>query len=285
MTSLLLEAPGLVPLVVDASNGYIIRHFDVGDAVTRAVSEDAPGADGTIDTTELTGARAVLLNVRLVPRQGFDPAVLEQRLRAFTNARLRPIMTITRDGWPDRRIVLRRGPWSSPQDRPTFQDITVQWVAPLGILESAGDPHTVNVLAVAPGVAVGRTYPLTFPRIYPPSPVQGAVSVFNAGDVDAYPIVRIYGPATDPVLDNVTQGRSLTFAGITLAADEYLEIDTRRHTIRLNGDVAESRYNTLAFPATRWWSLSPGSNSLRFHPATLVAGVTVAQIIWRDAFQ
>lgn len=284
MTSILLEASGLPPLLVDESTGFVIRRLDLGDAAVRDVSEEVPDADGTIDTTTLTGARAILLSVRLLLRDVDDRAELERRLRAFTNARLRPVMTISRAGWADRRVVLRRLDFSSPIEQPFFQDITVQWVAPLGIFESAGEPHIANVYAVAPGVAAGRTYPLTFPRFYPPSPVLGSAILVNAGDAEAYPVIRIYGPVTDPVLDNNTQSRSLVFAGITLAADEYLEIDVRHKTIRLNGDVAEPRYNWLSFPVSRWWSLSPGSNSIRFHPATLVEGVTVAQVIWRDAY-
>lgn len=284
MTAILLEAPGLEPLNVDIGSGYIVRRLDLGDAITRDVVQDAPDADGTIDTTQLTGARVVGLQVRLVPRNGFVPAMLERRLRAFTNARLRPVMTISRDGLDDQRVMLRRGPFSAPIEQPTFTDITVQWVAPLGILESAGDPHIANVFAVGPGAAVGRAYSLTFSRVYPPSPVLGSASIVNAGDADAYPLIRIYGPVTDPVLDNNTQDRSLAFSGLTLAADEFLEVDTRYKTIRLNGDPDNSRYDKLAFPTSQWWTLGAGVNFVRFHPATFIDGVTVAQLVWRDAF-
>lgn len=284
MTAILLEAPGLEPLNVDIGSGYIVRRLDLGDAITREVAQDAPDADGTIDTTQLTGARVIGLQVRIVPRNGFVPALLERRLRAFTNARLRPVMTISRDGLDDQRVILRRGPFSSPIEQPTFTDITVQWVAPLGILESA-ELHEGNIFAVAPGAAQGRVYPLLFPRLYPASPVLGSASIFNAGDVDAYPLIRIYGPVTDPVLDNNTQERSLAFSGLTLAADEFLEVDTRYKTIRLNGDPDNSRYDTLAFPTSQWWTLSPGVNLVRFHPATFTASVTVARITWRDAYQ
>jgi phage-related protein len=141
------------------------------------------------------------------------------------------------------------------------------------------------VYAVAAGAAVGRAYSLTFSRTYPASPVLGSGSFVNAGDDDAYPLIRIYGPVTEPVLDNNTQGKSLTFAGLTLSATEYLEIDTRAKTILLNGDTANSRYDKLVFPTSDWWWLSPGINLIRFHPATFTDGVTLAELTWRDALQ
>lgn len=283
MTTIVLEAPGLEPLVVDVANGYIVKLFDLGDADTRAVVDDAPDADGTDDTTMFIGARVVALKVRLIPRNGFELAERARALRAFTNPRLRPTMTITRDGEVDQIVTLRRSDFNSPIERPTHSDVTVQWVAPLGILESAVE-HVQNVFAVAAGPAVGRAYSLTFSRTYPASPVLGSGSFVNAGDADAYPLIRIYGPVTEPVLDNNTQGKSLTFASLTLSSTEYLEIDTRAKTILLNGDPANSRYDKLVFPTSDWWTLSPGINLIRFHPATFTDGTTLAELTWRDAF-
>lgn len=283
MTSIVLSAPGLASLPLDASQGYVVKLLDLGDAVTRDVVGDAPDADGTDDETEFIGARAVALKVRLLPRGGWLPAERARRLRAFTNPRLRPVMTISRDGEVDQQVVLRRGPFNNPIERPHFQDVTVQWVAPFGILESVA-LHDQTVFAVAAGAAVGRAYSLTFSRTYPASPVLGSGSFVNAGDTDAYPLIRIYGPVTEPVLDNLTQGKSLTFAALTLSATEYLEIDTRARTILLNADPTNSRYDKLVYPTSDWFTLGPGANAIRFHPATFTDGTTLAEFVWRDAY-
>lgn len=282
-TGILLEAPGLDPLDVSRANGYIVTRLDLGDADTRAVATEAPDADGTDDTTSLTGARVVTMAVRLVPRNGYVPDVLERRLRAFTAPRLRPTMTIARDGMPTVQATLRRGPFSAPIEQATYRDITVQWVAPSGILESA-DEHVRIVYAAGTGATVGRAYSLTFSRVYPASPPLGTGIVVNAGNTDAYPLIRLYGPVTEPEIDNLTQGKSLVFAGLTLTAAEYLEIDTRAKTILLNGDSASSRYDKLDFPGSDWWTLSPGENEIWFHPATFTEATSLAELTWRDAY-
>lgn len=285
-----LEAPGLEPLILDPAAGIFGQTLDLGDPITRVVANDAPDADGTIDTTAFTGARNVTLNVILNPDAGLW--ALKQRLRAFTAPRLRPTMFVqeTADA-PEQQITLRRsqfshvigdGPQPASSSDPGTATITVQWVAPLGILESV-EEHVAVVYAAGTGAAVGRIYPLTFPRVYPPSPVLGVGTIVNAGNTDAYPLIRIYGPLTEPVFDNITQGKTFTFAGLTLLAGEFIEINTRTKTIYANGDSTISRYDKLVFPTSQWWTLSPGINLVRLHPATFTEGVSMAQLTWRDA--
>jgi len=285
-----LEGDGIATLQIDVAAGVYAQALDLGDAVTRPVMMDAPDADGTIDTTAFVGARNVTLSVILNPDVNLWS--LRQQLRSFTAPRLRPIMYVqlAADA-PEQRIQLRRSQYSdvigdaprqSTQDDPEAAAITVQWVAPFGILESS-DLHVANIFASG-GATAGRTYSLTFSRTYPPSAAIGSGTVNNAGNTDAYPLIRIYGPATEPALDNDTQGKSLAFVGLTLAAGEFLEIDTRTKTILLNGDPANSRYDKLSYPASEWWSLSPGDNLIRFHPTTYTAATTVAEISWRDAY-
>lgn len=286
-----LEAPGLTTLLIDEGAGVFGQTIDLGDAVTRVVASDATDADGTIDTTKYVGARNVTLSLVLYPDANLF--ALRNQLRAFTHPRLRPYMYVqVAPEAPEQRIQLRRsqyndvigdGPRAATQRDLEAAVITVQWVAPLGIVESS-IANAVNVFAVAAGATVGRAYSLTFNRVYPASPVLGSASLVNAGNSDAYPVIRIYGPVTEPVLDNNTQGKSLAFVGLTLVAGEYLEVDTRAKTILLNGDSASSRYDKLSFPASQWWTLSPGTNLVRFHPATFTDGVTVAVVTWRDAY-
>lgn len=285
-----LEGDGLDTLLIDDSIGIYAQALDLGDAVTRVVAIDAPDADGTIDTTTFVGARNVTLSVILYP--DVDLWDLRHRLRAFTAPRLRPIMYVQLAvGAPEQRIQLRRsqysdiigdGPRAATQRDPEAAVITVQWVAPLGILEST-DLHVVNIYASG-GATAGRTYSLTFSRTYPASAAIGSGIAHNSGNVDAYPLIRLYGPLTEPVIDNDTQGKSLTFVGLTIAAGDFLEIDTRAKTILLNGDPANSRYDKLSYPASEWWTLSPGDNSIRFHPATYTEATTVAELSWRDAY-
>lgn len=284
--TLRLEAPGLQSFAFDDAQGIVMVALDLGDAEVRAVSESAPDADGTIDTTAFTGARSVAIHVR------FDGTTwaTRQLLRAYTAPKLRPtlIFQLAADA-PIQQVTLRRGSFSDVIDEDFVQngvlDVTVQWVAPLGVLES-NDLHTFTIWSGGDGTpAPGRTYPLVFARSYPAALVQGTGPVINGGSADAYPLVKLYGPATNPAIDNSTQGRSITFTGLTIAVGEYLEIDLRNHTVRMNGDPLDSRYSSLDFATSAWWTLSPGLNMIRFHPTTSTAAVTAAVGTYRDAYQ
>lgn len=52
-------------------------------------------------------------------------------------------------------------------------------------------------------------------------------SVAYRGDWPEYPVVRIYGPISDPVLTNASTGESLDFTGYTIGSGDYYEVDTR----------------------------------------------------------
>lgn len=54
-----------------------------------------------------------------------------------------------------------------------------------------------------------------------------AESVTYTGDWRDYPVVRIYGPISSPVLTNSTTGEKLDFTGYTIGSADYYEIDLR----------------------------------------------------------
>ena len=284
--TLRLECDGLESLVIDDAAGLYVSAIDLGNAVTRAVVQDAVDADGTDDSTTYAGARNVTLQLSIFPDVNAETLwTLRQRLRSFTSPRLRPVLFIQQsEDAPEQRIVLRRSDYTDvlAASNSDWARITVQWVAPSGIIESAV-VHPVQVFA-ATGDGAGRTYDLTYPRTYPPSAALGTATIVNSGNADAYPLLRIYGPLTEPEITSYTQDKSLVFAGITLVADEFLEIDTRAKTIYLNGDPSANRYSFLVFPESRWFTLSPGTNQIRFHPATFAEAVSRVEFTFRDAW-
>ena len=286
-----LTAPGVPDLTLDSAFGWKVRGLDLGDPETRVVAEPATDADGTIDTTELIGARSVTVSLRLIPSDLTLPAMVN-RLMQFMSPRLRPVVFITEDG-DEKRITLRRGQVFAPISTPTHRDVTLSFIAPFGILESA-ELHEASAFPSGEGAELGRDYDLTFDRTYPTSPVLGSRTVVNAGTIDAYPVLRIFGPVgaapgADPqgpdttTIRNLTTGKNLVFEDLVVAAGDYCEIDTRRKTIRINGLPEQSRYDRLKFPDSRWWTLVPGENELRFSPETS-SGVAELRILWRSAW-
>lgn len=292
MTVLTLNGGGLEPLVL--SDIGKIRSFGWVSGAPRSVVHDAAGADGEIDTSEFRGAGSVTIGLRLLP----GPPSFEQRLRrlrAFTHSRLRscpvaglvscnPELTIDwEDGdSPEMMATLSQGTVISSLTRPTHRDVVVQFSVPYGVVES-------SVLHVAEANAsgnlvTGREYDLEYDRQYPAAEPLGAVEVTNAGDRDAYPLIRMYGPwSGDTSIINDTTGQLLKLTGTSVLAGQYLELDTRAKTILLNSDPLQSRYQHLVFPDSSWWVIHPGTQRIRFLPTTFTAPAR-AQIQWRDAY-
>jgi hypothetical protein len=104
----------------------------------------------------------------------------------------------------------------------------------------------------------------------------------NVGSFTTPCVIRFDGPVTNPQVENVTQGKLLKLTadgGITLAAGEFLEIDTDARTILLGG--TSSRYSKLSSDSA-WFDLAPGLNSLRFIGTT--AGAPTMTVSWRSAW-
>lgn len=263
-----LSAPGLDDLVLDPANGWAVQSLDVGDPTTRTVMQSAPSRDGVIDTTRFVGERSISLHVVVVPGMYAELASMEDHLKAFTNPRLRPVMTVQRPGQNARQIVLSRGAVMAPIAHHEFTEAIVSWVAPSGVFESA-DLRTFEVAASAT-TELGRSYDLTFDRSYPPSPPVAEVVVTNAGNIDAPPLIQLHGPwSGETRVVNVTAGRELVFDNESVTAGNYIEIDVARRTVTLNGDPSNGRYDRLVSPG--WWELVPGPNVLRFLPETSTA--------------
>lgn len=108
--------------------------------------------------------------------------------------------------------------------------------------------------------------------------------VHNLGTGDAWPIIRITGPVATVTVTHVASGRQLLFPTLNLAADEWVEIDTRpgyRTVTRENGGNA----STLLSPGSRidLFSLPPGQSEMRW---TGFDNTNAARLLitWRDAY-
>jgi hypothetical protein len=68
-----------------------------------------------------------------------------------------------------------------------------------------------------------------------------------------------------------------------LTAGQWLEVNTRDRTVRLNGLVSQNRYNTLDFATSKWFEIPPGVSLLRYRPDTLTAGA-FARVSFRSSW-
>lgn len=171
---------------------------------------------------------------------------------------------------------------------------TKRSVSPIGIEAVVGKVHTVtaeyfscnprlqsNTLrsqSIAKStVSGGLTYDLTYDLSYGSSGVGGE-TLTNAGTFETRPVATVYGPVNNFNLEQVTQGKKLTFNG-TLGSSDYLEIDFLERSVLLNG--TSSRYLWVE-DVTQWWNLQPGDNEIRFNGSS--AGSPTVTVTWRDSW-
>ena len=287
-------------LLLDSDAGYRVSQLDVGFPAARVVTQPRPGRDGEDDTTGLHGASAVSMSVMLVPGAKTIVA-LRDALRSFCHPGARPFLVLDEDG-TQRRIRLRADQQTAPIVSPTHQEMQLSWRAPDGVVESAAEQigTAEATTAALGGRFYDRTYPMaytsrpseggtygtTYPATYPVDEVSvpvGSVTVRNDGNVPVLPLLRLYGPATEPRVENQLTGERLLFTGLTIAAGDWLEIDCRTSTIRLNGLESQSRYARLDFAASSFLRMLPGANTIRYYPVTFDAGARL-EVRYRSAW-
>jgi hypothetical protein len=103
----------------------------------------------------------------------------------------------------------------------------------------------------------------------------------NDGTAAIYPVIKIYGPATDVTItndanDGVIHYDSTQPGAVAIGGGDYVEVDTFRQTAFLNGDVANRLPGIDPF-VTEFFKLEIGANLI---------GVTGADIdvLWQSAW-
>lgn len=125
-------------------------------------------------------------------------------------------------------------------------------------------------LQSTPSVALGRSYPKTYPFVYTTTPLseptgaiiaetptQGSeVDCVNRGSWIARPIITIYGGVTNPTITNLSTGKSILLNG-TIASGDYVAIDCLQFL--LTNSVGANVFG-LWDPTSDWITLQPGDN-------------------------
>lgn len=109
----------------------------------------------------------------------------------------------------------------------------------------------------------GLVFPLVFPLNFGTGSTGGVITAANPGRADAWPLFRITGPATGPVITDLDRGHKLVFdPAWVLPAGQTVEIDTRPgYRTAL---FTPSGVSVAARLFTRqWFSIPAGSSGLR----------------------
>ena len=264
----------------DWANGWIVTAVDMGAPVSREATYASPGGDGTVDNTARVGGRNVILAVSLV---GSNPQALLDMLAPYLAQRARPTLEVATVLGEARRSLLVRhtGDMDVKWERPGLLDVTIGF-------RSVGTPYWQGPKKVAtawPDEATpGRAFPFTFPLSFPSAAGIGAALIKTTGTVDTTWVARIFGPITAPEIILAATGERVVFkTTLTVGAGDYLTVDSGNRTALLNGLVGSPRYTHLNFPATDWFRLAPGDQSIRLF-GTGTNTSTQAEITWKDAF-
>lgn len=262
--------------------GYVVTDWQIGFPAERAVSRNRALGDGIIDSTRFFGGRAVSMNITLdVNKQ--DPQISIDNLTAYMTPHRRPRLTWQIPGSAIERSLLVRGvDVQVSVAGKQAHVITASFIGIHGVMESANE----STVEINPGSDTedGRTYDLTFDRVYPPTAGLGQRLVVNEGNEIADWEATIFGPAVDPIL--TVNGTDISFnrdGGLTLAAGESVTINTRNRTIFLNNDPTQSRSDKVNFTEWSWEQirLQPGDNIIRYEEATLSGSCSFT---WRSAW-
>ncbi|NAE18057.1 hypothetical protein [Enterococcus hirae] len=280
-----LEADGLGTLELTEANGYIVTNLDLGFPEVRAVTQARINAHGVDDSTALLGARAVTFTVAcFAPDDGsLSKRDVLARLRAYANPAYRPALIWSEDDGVEQRVVLRGEPPTWPLTAEGVSTkVQMAFTAPSGLLETFS-----TTAVVVPAVTFresGRAYPLAYPRQYSAAAPFDAVTVANGGlwNASVDHVTQLWGPCIGPRLLNVTSGTVLALPGLTLADDQYAEVNTREATIQLNGRVGESLYSWQEWGTSSFWQLTGGANLLRYSPDSFGAAAR-AVVTYRTA--
>lgn len=273
-----LERAGYPTLNLTGANGWTVRRFSLGFPTPRVVVDDRPLADGVDDRTAYFGSRVVTLD--LLARKNRQTALDE--LGPFLVPNARSYLYYPSSAGFERRVLLRGASVDAPwEGAPGKLELLVAWEAPNGTAETANANSATASATTPPGP--GFEFDLTFDLTFPASSPAGSTTVTTIGNAKCYPVIKLYGPATFPRIENYTDGQKSLDFNIALSATDYLEVDVRNKTVLLNGNPAQNRYQTLDFATSEWWVLQPGSNLVRYYP-DVYSGAARAELSWRCQF-
>lgn len=110
--------------------------------------------------------------------------------------------------------------------------------------------------------------------------VDGSGTVNNAGNAPVFSDFRIHGNVEDPSVENTDLGMTVSFTGITVAAGDYLDIDTGEEIV--NNSILESKYSYL--DEDDFFYLQKGDNTITLDGTTGGSGYRKVTFTYRDGY-
>jgi len=279
----------------DFDTGYACMELNIGYPEVRAVVDNNPDRDGVNDRTSLVGARVVTATIQAWPGGTITIDDIARLFGPYTYPGVRPELhwTLNTADHAERMLTLRAADFSSPMPAPITREIQLGWVAPDPVCY---DPNAQSATAWSGtgGTYPGRTYNLTFPRVYPPgtggAPIPATIVV--VGDVAVLPTIVIWGPVTGPVVTltkqlarNDTVQQTITFAfntTVNIPAGGQITINAANRTVTDNS--GNSLIAQVDWTGSTWPALAPGDTWVMTLTGGTTSGVTQAVATWREGY-
>jgi len=238
---------------------------------------DRPERDGAFDSPSYRSPRVITLEGSAVAPDRSAKEHAKDRLAAVLNdgGVLRPL--VVTEPHVTRRLLVRLSAETKISDRKNgVFDFSLQLTAPDPLRYSAALNAASCPLPTSSG---GVTFPLSFPLDFGEGSSGGRLQLDNRGTAPSWPVWRIAGPCTDPVVINPETGEQLAF-GLTVQAGEVLVVDSDARTVLLQGTASR---RSFLLPDSEWFPLRPGSNRIGFRAAQTESAARLTAE-WRDAW-
>lgn len=264
-----VDPDGVVTAFLGVAAGTVGR----GVPPVRPLVTTLPNRAGAVYSGALHNVRRISLPFEIFGQSASDGSDVRASVRAWAKS----LATLTAPGklrcttelGDEREIVAWYvGGLELVETISHYQPATLEFDCP--------DPYWADTSDTVSSVNGGSAPTALFFPILPwtlaSSEIAAEVVISNTGDLEAWPVISITGPATGPVLRNVTTGQALTL-NLTVGAGEVVTLDARPGARTVKRQDGTNLYTYLS--SRQWWPLAKGSNRIRLE----ATGTTPASVL------
>jgi phage-related protein len=271
-------------LTIGAGTPYQIIEVDGLEGVPelRVQDDNRGGNDGAFTGRDFYNGRTISITLNIFGTQGGNSAVgnynLFQRAYLPQTSGTQSLQFLLSTADTDKVIQGRVRQVKTKVDK----DYTMGFIR-TQLVFFCPDPryyeNTSNTATLgAPLTATGRTYNRTYNLSYGGGGSSQAV-VTNAGYIYTNPVITITGPAINPGVSCLEQGKTLQ-ALVTLNAGDVLVIDLFNKLVTLNG----SSVRNLVTAGSQWFVANPGTNTFVLFADAGATASTGGSVVYSSAY-
>jgi len=220
--------------------------------------------------------RRLQLISAIIPRPQYNQKIIGTLDLLLTGFDEHVSAECTIDGWPE--IPLEALSPSAGRYQINWKAFDPRLYGNLQSIDIAYSPTAENIF--------GRSYNKTYNKSWSTAPVPPPNAlIVNSGNIEVYPILTFYGPATNPVaIMNRGDGNVFVFrlSGVTLTdVTDTVTVDMEKHTVTRGNGV--NLYSAAV--GSDWFSFEPApmTNLIRLSADSLALPAHLS-IQWRNAY-